>query len=142
MPFPLHPDQHWNSARFTGNHVLLIFVLFPLFPQQVAGAEGCLAGCPLYLAVQRGNRRWSCPWLQPLSPGPGCLSRTSAAENQSGGQEEPEAGELWFFARITFVNKAPSKSSQDNVPCPATSAPNPGPLETVPIKVNSTESHK
>ncbi|XP_049554157.1 coiled-coil domain-containing protein 60 isoform X3 [Orcinus orca] len=60
--------------------------------EQLAGADGCLAGRPLYLAVRRGNRRWSSPWLQPLSPGPGCLPRTSAAENQSGGREEPEAG--------------------------------------------------
>lgn len=41
----LHPEQHWNSPQA---HRELLFLLFL---QQVAGAEGRLAGCLLYLAV-------------------------------------------------------------------------------------------
>ena len=90
-------------------------------------------GC---LAVWRGIRGRSSPWLQPLGPRPGSLCRLQLERIGVEAKRRERQMSSGFLPGLTVFNKAPAKSCQDQVPRPATSAPNPGPPETIPIKVD------
>lgn len=117
----LHPEQHWNSPQARRE------LLFLLFSQQVAGAEGCLAGCLLYLALQRGIRGQSSPWLQPLRPRPGCLCRLQLGRIGVEAERCSRQMSSGFSPGLTVVSKAPAKSRQDQVLRPLHVCPQPWP---------------